>query len=193
MLEVAMRNTDRLIRLVSDILDIERIESGRMPMQLQPENARELVQRSVESITSVADAAGIKLVCRAEPIPLIVDPDKVQQTLTNLLSNAIKFSDRGSEVGVEVERQNGSALFSVRDQGRGIPADKLETIFRRFEQVDPSDSRQKGGTGLGLAIARSIVRMHGGQIWVESTLGRGSTFFFTVPLAEGSSRRAPAA
>jgi signal transduction histidine kinase len=179
---VALNNTDRLIRLVSDILDIERIESGKVAMELRPEDAREIVQRSVEGINNVAEAAGVKLVSDAESIPLMVDPDRVLQTLTNLLSNAIKFSEPGREVAVEVRRENGSAVFAVRDEGRGIPPDKLEAIFRRFVQVDASDARQKGGTGLGLAIARSIVQQHGGKIWVESTVGEGSTFYFTMPV-----------
>jgi len=188
MVEVALNNTDRLIRLVSDILDIERIESGKVAMELRLEDARELVQRSVESINNVAEAAGVKLVSEAESIPLMVDPDRVLQTLTNLLSNAIKFSEPGREVAVEVRRQNGSAVFAVRDEGRGIPADKLDSIFRRFVQVDASDARQKGGTGLGLAIARSIVQQHGGEIWVESVVGEGSTFYFTVPVRADSDR-----
>ena len=112
------------------------------------------------------------------------DRDRILQTLTNLLSNAIKFSERGSTVKVQVKRQNGSALFCVSDHGRGIPSDKLEVIFDRFEQVDASDARQKGGgTGLGLAIARSIVQQHGGEIWAEGKLGEGSAFYFTVPAA----------
>ena len=183
MLDVAISNTDRLIRLVSDILDIERIESGRVAMQLRPDDASELVRRSIEAIAGAAEGAGVQLVTQTEPVPLWVDRDRILQTLTNLLSNAIKFSERGSTVKVQVQRHNGSAVFCVSDQGRGIPSDRLEAIFDRFEQVDASDSRQKGGTGLGLAIARSIVQQHGGKIWAESKLGEGSTFYFTVPVA----------
>jgi two-component system, OmpR family, sensor histidine kinase VicK len=183
MLDLAIRNTDRLIRLVSDILDIERIESGRATFQLRPEDAGELVTRSVESMSPAAEAAQVRLTCDAESLPVEVDPDRIQQALTNLVGNAIKFSDAGSEISVSVRPREQEALFSVRDEGRGIPADKLEKVFQRFEQVDVSDSRQKGGTGLGLAITRSIVRQHGGRIWVESALGEGSTFYFTVPLA----------
>jgi CheY-like chemotaxis protein len=102
--------------------------------------------------------------------------------LTNLLSNAIKFSPSGTSVQVTVEPRDGEAVFRVADQGRGIPHDRLESIFERFQQVDSSDSRQKGGTGLGLAICRSIVGQHGGRIWAESEPGEGSTFIFTLPL-----------
>jgi signal transduction histidine kinase len=115
---------------------------------------------------------------------LYAAPDAIVQALTNLLSNAIEFSEPGQTVWVEARAwtESASILFSVTDQGRGIPAEKLETIFDRFQQVDVSDARKKGGTGLGLAICKRIVQQHGGDIWVESELGHGSTFFFTVPI-----------
>lgn len=111
------------------------------------------------------------------------------QILINLLSNAIKFSPNGSVVRLTIALQQPELtqawlLFAVRDAGRGIPTEKLETIFDRFHQVDASDSRQKGGTGLGLAICRSIVQQHGGRIWAESALGQGSTFYFTLPMTQ---------
>ncbi|NER31148.1 MAG: ATP-binding protein, partial [Symploca sp. SIO1C4] len=109
------------------------------------------------------------------------DPDKVVQILTNLLSNGIKFSPPQSKVWLAVEAKGKEVLFTVKDQGRGIPAEKLESVFERFQQVDVSDSRSKGGTGLGLAICRKIVQEHGGCIWVESELAQGSTFYFTLP------------
>jgi signal transduction histidine kinase len=98
------------------------------------------------------------------------------------LSNAIKFSPRESTVTLTVQNQVEQVLFQVQDQGRGVPADKVETIFGQFQQVDASDARDKGGTGLGLAICRNIVQKHGGRIWVESALGKGSTFYFTLPI-----------
>jgi PAS domain S-box-containing protein len=191
MVEVAVSNTDRLIRLINDILDIERIETGHAPMDKHWTDARDLVLRSVESIRSMADAAQLRVLADAEPILLRADPDRLQQTLTNLLGNAIKFSPPGSSIDVRARRQDGQAVISVRDRGRGIPADKLEAIFSRFEQVDASDAREKGGSGLGLAIARSIVEQHGGRIWAESTLGQGSTFFFTIPISERASLAVP--
>ena len=115
---------------------------------------------------------------------VIADPDRTIQVLTNLLSNAIKFSVEDGTVWVTSQRQGDVVLFQVADQGRGIPQDKLETVFERFQQVDASDARDKGGTGLGLAICRSIVQQQGGRIWAESTLGTGSTFSFTLPAAE---------
>lgn len=112
------------------------------------------------------------------------DPNRLIQTFTNLLGNAYKFSPQGSTVVVEVLDHRGEALVRISDQGRGIPADELEAIFERFHQVDPGGDRKERGTGLGLAIARTIVAQHGGRIWAESKLGAGSTFSFTLPLAD---------
>jgi PAS domain S-box-containing protein len=182
MLEIAVQNTDRLIRLINDILDIERIESGKVAMEPRPVNAAELVQNAAEVMMPMADRAGVGVYVWAEPVPLVADPDRLLQVLTNLISNAVKFSNPGSTVEVTVEPEGGDAVFRVTDHGRGIPADRLEAIFERFQQVDSSDSRQKGGTGLGLAICRTIVSQHGGRIWAESVLGEGSTLSFTLPL-----------
>jgi PAS domain S-box-containing protein len=184
MLEIAVNNTDRLARLINDILDIERMQSGKVTMRRQLCDAAVLLTQAVEEMQGMADKAGITLTVASQPLPLWADPDRIMQTLTNLLSNAIKFSTAGSTVWVSTARQGEEAVFTVRDQGRGIPTDKLETVFERFQQVDSSDSRRKGGTGLGLAICRNIVRQHGGQIWAESRPGEGSTFSFTLPLSK---------
>jgi signal transduction histidine kinase len=108
------------------------------------------------------------------------------QAFVNLLGNAIKFSSPGGRIEFAAERTSGGVLFRVQDEGRGIPREKLETIFERFVQVDASDAREKGGTGLGLAICRTIVEQHGGRVWAESELGRGSTFYVQLPLVEPS-------
>jgi len=195
MLDIAANNTDRLVRLINDILDIERIESGKIIMTKQACEAADLMNQSVEAIQEIAEKAGVNLSVSPMSIRLWADPDRIIQVLTNLLSNAIKFSPQGSTVWLSAElivRQESETihpsspsdtlLIKVKDQGRGIPSDKLESIFERFQQVDASDSRQKGGTGLGLAICRSILQQHEGQIWAESTLGEGSTFCFTLPI-----------
>lgn len=189
MLEIAVQNTDRLVRLINDILDIERIESGRVTMELRPVDASELAHQAVDVMAAMAEKAGVRLYAWADRQPLEADPDRVLQVLTNLLSNAIKFSPAGGEVVLTVERGDGEVVFRVRDEGRGIPADRLESIFERFSQVDSSDAREKGGTGLGLAICRSIVQQHGGRIWVESAPGKGSTFTFTLPAPFDAGRR----
>ncbi len=204
-LEIAAESTERLVRLVNDILDLERLQSGKMKLSRQRLCAAELLRRAAEEVEIIAESAGITLSVSAREIALEGDRDRLIQVLTNLLSNAIKFSPSGSTVSLTVclwdressighgeenqspmpNSQFATVLFQVTDTGRGIPADKLESIFDRFQQVDASDSRQKGGTGLGLAICKSIILAHGGQIWVESILGKGSTFYFTLPATIG--------
>ncbi len=190
MLHIASSQSDRLVRLVNDILDLERLESGKSKLMLQPCNAAIPIEQSVDVMRSQAEQNQIALSVRLLDIEVYADLDAIVQTLTNLLSNAIKFSPPGSTIWIAAERavsenENISPFvcFSVKDSGRGIPSDKLDTIFGRFQQVDSSDAREKGGTGLGLAICQTIVQQHGGQIWVESQMGEGSTFFFTLPIA----------
>jgi CheY-like chemotaxis protein/anti-sigma regulatory factor (Ser/Thr protein kinase) len=181
MIEIAVENTDRLVRLINDILDIERIDSGQIDMHQERCDTAELVRSAIQSVAQVAAQAEVELVAETEAIAVVADPDRILQTLTNLISNAIKFSPAGTAVRVSCERRGEEVCFAVRDEGRGIPSDKLETIFERFQQVDASDSREKGGTGLGLAICRTIVERHGGRIWADSELGAGSTFSFVLP------------
>lgn len=184
MAQVALSNADRLSRLVDDILDLQRIESGRITMEKQLCNVADLMKESAESVRVVAEGEGVTIAPVPLSAPIRVDPGRIVQALVNLLGNAIKFSQRGGRVEFGAERTGSSVVFSVKDEGRGIPRDKLESIFERFEQVDASDAREKGGTGLGLAIVRSIVQQHGGRVWAESELGRGSTFYVQLPLQE---------
>jgi PAS domain S-box-containing protein len=184
MTELAVSNADRLAALVNDILDLERIESGRVNMQEEVCNAGNLMRQATDLVRVTAEAQAISLSVSPAPHYVRCDPDHIIQVLLNLLSNAIKFSSRSSSVSLSAAPQEEVVVFRVQDHGRGIPANKLETIFERFQQVDASDSRDKGGTGLGLAICRSIVRQHGGRIWAESTFGQGSNFFFTLPRAD---------
>ena len=183
MAEMALRNSDRLTHLVSDILDLERMESGRDEITKTTCDDAQLIQQVMDTVSSMADARGIILETDSESVEFQGDPDRLVQTLTNLISNAIKFSDAGGKVAIASQVQDNKILFSVEDKGRGIPADKLETIFERFQQVDASDSRKKGGTGLGLSICRHIIEQHDGEIWVDSVYGEGSTFYFEIPLS----------
>jgi signal transduction histidine kinase len=183
MVAVATVNTDRLVRMINDILDIERMAAGRLSLEPDAVDAAELVSQSIQVVQATADAAGVTLRNDAARIMVFADPDRIVQALVNLLGNAVKFSTRGGVVTVTASSDDEGALFSVTDTGRGIPADRLEGIFERFRQVDASDAREKGGTGLGLPIARGIVNQHGGRMWVESREGRGSTFHFTLPVA----------
>ena len=179
---------------------------------MQPCEAESLLRQAVEAMRPSAEEQQLQLFLTAQPIQIWAHSDSIVQTLTNLLSNAIKFSSPGKTIHLSVEIDapdarcphpgfdgindtNSSnaanlaefARFTVRDHGRGIPPELLEKVFEQFQQVDASDSRLKGGTGLGLAICRKIVEQHGGKIWVESVLGEGSIFRFTVPLHRASS------
>ncbi|HEX7681406.1 MAG TPA: ATP-binding protein, partial [Thermoanaerobaculia bacterium] len=149
----------------------------------RPESAFDLMTRAAEGLQSSADQAGLRIV--VEPCDAIVwvDSDRIIQTLVNLLSNAIKFSPRHSVITLSGSAGEAGFTFRVADRGRGVPGDKLETIFQRFQQVDASDSRDKGGTGLGLAICQSIVTAHGGRIWAEPNPDGGAVFQLTIPSA----------
>ncbi|RUT06199.1 hypothetical protein DSM106972_034050 [Dulcicalothrix desertica PCC 7102] len=184
MLQVAADSAARLVRLVSDILDLERLESGKYELTKERCNAATIMQQSVELMRGDAEQNNITLNVTPLEVEVYAACDAIVQIITNLLSNAVKFSEPGTTVWVDAKLQGEYVLFSVKDTGRGIPPDKLETIFGQFQQVDASDSRQKGGTGLGLAICRSIIQQHGCQIWAESILGEGSTFYFTLSLAK---------
>ncbi|MEZ2301265.1 MAG: GAF domain-containing protein [Microcoleus sp.] len=182
MIEIALLDTHRLVNLVNDILDLERIDSGRAVLEKTVCKAADLMQQAIERIQAIATQEQITLTFTPTDVEVWAAPDTIIQTLTNLLGNAIKFSPAQSTIHLSAEIQTDFVLFQVCDRGRGIPADQLELIFGRFQQVDASDSREKGGTGLGLSICQSIIERHGGKIWAESSLGEGSTFFFTLPL-----------
>jgi PAS domain S-box-containing protein len=182
MLDLAVSNTDRLIRLVSDMLDIERMQSGEATLLIVECDLDDVVHDAVEQIKPVADRARIRIDAAGTPgITLRADRDRLVQVLTNLLSNAVKFSASGTTITLSTAIEHDRIRIDVRDQGRGIPSDQLEGIFERFRQVDASDSRLKGGTGLGLAICRMIVEQHGGRIWAESTPAHGTTVSVELP------------
>ncbi|MBE9160422.1 PAS domain S-box protein [Nodosilinea sp. LEGE 06152] len=194
MLEIAINNSDRLVRLVDDILSFERLESGQVQLEKELCQVAHLLYQAIDSVQPLADQSGITIALTPLTATLWAAPDSVIQVLTNLLSNAIKFSCPNGTVWVKASTErldaadsNLSVLFTVQDYGRGIPPEKLEVIFDQFQQVDVSDSRQRGGTGLGLAICKRIVQQHRGQIWVESEVGRGSTFSVALPLVQGDS------
>ena len=181
MVTIALQSSERLTRLINDLLDMERIESGTRPMEVAALDASYLCAAAAKQIDGLATSVGVRVELGECAGRALADEDRIMQALTNLLGNAIKYSHPGQVVTMDAAEQNGHVLFRVMDHGRGIPADKLESIFERFEQVDSSDARQKGGTGLGLAISRSIVERHGGRIWAESEVGAGTTVLFTLP------------
>lgn len=181
MADIAVHNSDRLVRLINDILDVERMESGKVTMERRSCDLADLVAQAAEVMQGMAAEAEVELCFDPAHATLWADPDRIVQTLTNLLSNAVKFSEPGGRVRLWTEHRDAEVMVRVRDEGRGIPQDRLEKVFERFEQIDASDAREKGGSGLGLAICRSIVEAHGGRIWAQSALGEGSTLCFTLP------------
>ena len=182
MVRIALTSSERLGRLVDDILDVERMDAGTAQLELAEHPLGELVAAATEQVSIQADDAGVVLSSDGSTELVRVDGERIVQTLTNLLSNAVKFSPRGRTVRVTARPVADLVEVRVDDEGRGIPPDKLETVFRRFEQVDASDARERGGTGLGLAIARSIVERHGGRMWaVSDGEGHGSSFRMTLP------------
>jgi PAS domain S-box-containing protein len=181
LLRIASTNSDRLVRRINDILDLERIQSGREPLAFRPVKLAEIVHTAIDGMAPVAEAAGVQLIHDTTRVEIAADPDRLLQVLTNLLSNAVKFSPPSSTISVMLRPGANGVTLSVIDQGRGIPEDKLEAVFGRFQQVDASDSRQKGGSGLGLAICRTIVAQHSGRIWAERNPVRGTTFRVFLP------------
>ncbi|HEY6551711.1 MAG TPA: ATP-binding protein, partial [Vicinamibacteria bacterium] len=189
---IAERNTLRLITLINDILDLERLEADHLDIQIVPTSLRTVSERALEAVSSFADEQGI-LVASSVPETLVLgDGDRLVQVLVNLLSNAVKFSPRGSSVEVTAESVGEAVEVRVADHGRGIPAEAAGRLFQRFQQVEGSDSRQKGGTGLGLAICKAIIEQHGGEIGVSSEPGKGSTFWFRVPSPPPAGLHTPA-
>ena len=179
-----------LLSLINDVLDLSKIEAGHLDLDLVDFDLNDLVQRAAELVAVRASEKNLELAYQIQPdVPtsLVGDPNRLRQVLLNLLGNAIKFTDEG-EVVLRVERDPqadgpGTILFTVRDTGIGIPTDKLAAIFERFTQVDSSTTRPYSGTGLGLTISRRLVERMGGKMWVDSELGRGSTFSFTAKFA----------
>ncbi|MEW8979538.1 MAG: response regulator [Symbiobacterium sp.] len=192
LLTIALNNTDRLIRLINDILDISRLEAGKMEIRRAPVRVADAVRRAVEEMEGFARQRSITITTDVpEDLPRVMaDSDRLHQVLDNLLSNAVKFSPQGSEVRVRARAEKGVVRFDVIDHGPGIPPEHTKAIFDRFYRVDNAASRKTGGTGLGLAICRAIVEEHDGEIWVESTVGKGSTFSFTMPVEASESEAA---
>ena len=185
MIEIAYQNSDRLVRLINDILDIEKIEAGMMKYELVPLSLADLLTEAIDANTGFAEEHGVRIELQDQVSGATVDGDRDRmiQVLTNLLSNAVKYSPEAGAVGVRTAARNGWVRVSVSDKGPGIPEKFRDTIFTKFVQADSSDTREKGGTGLGLAISKAIVEEHGGTIGFETMTGEGTTFHFDLPLA----------
>jgi signal transduction histidine kinase len=175
------RNAERMERLVDDLLDVGRVDSGQLSIEPQRVSASSLVADALSTFEAIAAERSIRLV--SPPLPdaeLLCDRGRVHQVLSNLIGNAVKFSPEGGVIRIDGALGPGLFRFSVSDQGSGIAPDQLDRVFERHWQAPGARQR---GSGLGLYIARGIVEAHGGHIWVDSTQGRGSTFHFTIPLA----------
>ncbi len=184
-LDIILRNTNRLERLIQDILDISRLESGTMKFIIKKTDIIKMVNEVAETMQVSADVKGIKITTETgtDVLELTIDKDRLTQVVVNLVNNAIKFSPNGSKIFIRIRKEKEDVLFEVQDYGRGIPKEHHRKIFQSFYQVDSDTDTKFGGAGLGLAICYGIVFAHGGRIWVESTgkPGEGSIFRFTLP------------
>lgn len=190
MLAVATRETERLVRLVNDVLDIERLASGKAELEKSICNVGELIEQSIDGIQSLAEQKQIAIIRHWSTTSIWANSDAIVQILINLLSNAIKFSPPESILKISTSIQDDNVLFRVQDRGCGIPQEQLEHIFQPFKQVKGAGRHPKG-TGLGLAISQKLVHQHGGKIWAESVVGEGSTFSFTIPHSNSKSTARP--
>ncbi|HEX6058076.1 MAG TPA: ATP-binding protein [Gemmatimonadaceae bacterium] len=182
LLRIAHQNTERLIRLINDILDIEKLESGQLPLRREPCDLAGIARTTIAALDAYAEEHGVRVVLEPPTAPVVVaaDADRLVQVATNLISNAVKFSPRDSTIRVAVEAVGGTARLTVADRGPGIPVEFQSRIFGRFQQADSSGSRAHGGTGLGLSIVRSIIDRHGGSVRFETSPG-GTTFIVELP------------
>ena len=183
MLEIAYANSDLLISLINDILDIEKIEAGKMVFRMEPVDLSDIVAKSVEANRTIGEHRSVVLTFNENPREATVnaDGDRLTQVVANLISNAVKFSPAGGTVKISVTTHNGNLRVSIADDGPGVPDDFRERIFEKFSQADSTDTRGPGGTGLGLSICKAIIEGHGGSIGFTSNQGEGATFFFDLP------------
>jgi len=184
MLNIAYENSDRLVMLINDILDMEKIDAGKMTYDMQPLVVVTLLKDAIAANQGYGAEHNVDFSCPncGDDVMLQGDKGRLMQVMSNLMSNAAKFSPDGAPVELSVARSNGDVRVAVRDYGPGIPLEFQDSLFKKFTQADASDVRQKGGTGLGLSITKAIVEAHGGTIGFESEVGEGSTFYFTLPL-----------
>lgn len=183
-LGIAVRNLDRLITLINDLLDLEKLESGRMPFEMDQNDVPQILLQSVQSVEGVAQHKQVSVVIENTYLePLWCDQGRLIQVMINLISNAIKFSNKKSTVIVSTQRTDEYLEFRVQDFGRGIPPQYCKAIFERFTQVEARDARRETGTGIGLTVCKLIIEAHKGTIGVDSQVGEGSTFWFRIPFA----------
>lgn len=187
MIDIAYSNSERLVLLINDLLDIQKFEAGKIGLNLEKLEPTILLEKSIKENKGFSDEYKISFILKKTVPDIFVKADegRIMQVLSNLLSNAAKFSFEGDTVELSVEKHDGHVLISVIDQGCGIAKENHDQVFKKFVQVDSTDTRQKGGTGLGLNISQTIVEQHGGSIGFDSEIDKGSTFYFKLPLFDG--------
>ncbi len=182
-LEMVMRNTLRLDRLIQDILEISRIQSGRLRIVKRKENFEFVLEEAINMIKPLANEKKVKIDVKIDHIPKIpIDKDRIIEVLTNLIHNALNYGDRKNRIKVIVKEERGFIKVSVKDKGKGIKEENLQNIFKPFFRERSVWESKIEGSGLGLSICRGIVRSHGGEIGVKSVLKKGSEFYFTLPI-----------
>jgi signal transduction histidine kinase len=189
-LDDILASGNHLLSLINDVLDLSKVEAGRVDLEVQPFSVREALERGVVIVRQRATEGGVEVTLSAEPGVGVVTGDerRIKQVIFNLLSNAVRFTPAGGTIDVRAGRVNGEIQIAVADTGPGIAPEDHERIFEEFQQGDPSAADpDDAGTGLGLALSKRLVELHGGHIWLESALGKGSTFFFTLPTKAGAS------
>lgn len=190
LLDLADRNTNRLLTLINDLLDMQKMQAGEMSYQFEPMNLELILHKAIEENTHYATQQRVNyVITETTPVDVRIDEYRMMQVMTNLLSNATKYSSTDSCVEVSLTKEDGFAIVKVIDHGEGIPAKFHDVLFERFTQADSSDTRQKGGTGLGLAITRSIIEQHDGVIGFETEEGVGTTFYFKLPVISADADR----
>jgi PAS domain S-box-containing protein len=186
LLKIALDNSDRLLRMVDDILDIKKIESGKLELNTSMVEPAEILSGALATMSQIAALAKVEI--KTEVLSkrqFCADPDRISQVLVNLVGNAVKFSPTNGEVIVRVDDVGRTVRFMVSDQGPGIAPDNLEKLFVKFQQIGSPDIRSQTGSGLGLAISKHFVELHGGTIGIDSKVGGGSVFWFTLPIIPG--------
>jgi signal transduction histidine kinase len=188
--EVIRSSAATLLQLISDLLDAQKLELGQLRIKKSNNNLKETIEKTILYMTPQAEAEGASLTHNVkQDIFVSSDDERIKQVLTNLIKNSLKATSKNGKIEIVVEEHPAEIIIAIKDNGRGIPMDAIDKIFKKFYQVDTSLTREQGGSGLGLPICKGIIEAHGGRIWAQSQLEKGSIFSFTLP--KGETNRTP--